>query len=198
MFQLMTKDIFWGKETPTPAAAVTLLCCHSSAACKLAESLSPWPGPCSCRWDRPGNHFYHCTPIMTHSGDQCTAQALSQQEEKSHQETLRSCGAHQPHLDITIVLQRDLNAYLHQEEDRLHCFFFIYLSQIMFCRGQAHYWQWRKQLFWSEAERKAPNKDGVTELQRVHKSLATLISLMDEFKKKTPETTVVVLLISAG
>lgn len=112
----------------------------------------------------PGNHFfYHCTLIMTYSfrtGDQCATQRLSQKEEKVDG-TLERVNAYilwsiLDIFDCAIVLHRELNAYLEREEESR--WLLLCLSLDMFCGGETHYWQWHKQLFSSQTERKETSK----------------------------------------
>ncbi len=63
--------------------------------------------------------------------------------------------------DCAIVLHRELNAYLDWEEKR-H-WLLLCLSEVMFCGGETHYWQWHKQLFLSWVKgRKLLNKEEIT------------------------------------
>lgn len=81
--------------------------------------------------------------------------------------------------DCAIVLHRELNAYLDWEEKR-H-WLLLCLSEVMFCGGETHYWQWHKQLFLSWVKgRKLLNKEEITGKEGhrvVRKSEFSLIGL---------------------
>lgn len=114
---------------------------------------------CYCRWDRPGNHFYRCTLIMTYSfwtgGSMHDTSSVTTGWKSSWDR--ERVGASHPVAFIDHFwlchCPRELNAYLHWEENSA-----LFISQVMFCGEQTHYWQWHKQLFSSYAERKETSK----------------------------------------